>query len=142
MITKRQFYQGNKDLLRLADFLDTLPSKRFDFNTWVGDDWKGKPDLSCGTTACALGWAATIPAFRKRGLRLTMRGGYADVLYENYTWSLNSGAAFFNLSLKEARHLFTNDGMYNGLNLDPSAKQVAHHIRKFVAKRKEETNEG
>jgi hypothetical protein len=27
----------------------------------------------CGTTACALGWAATIPSFKRAGLALTYR---------------------------------------------------------------------
>jgi len=57
-------------LLVLAAFLEKLPPDRFDFGQWVGADWKGSPDLSCGTTACALGWATTIPRFRRMGLRL------------------------------------------------------------------------
>lgn len=57
-------------LLKLADFLETIPETRFDLRTWVGDSWKGKQDLSCGTTACALGWACTMPEFRKLGVRL------------------------------------------------------------------------
>lgn len=58
-------------LLVLARFLEKLPPKRFDFEHWVGHGWKGAQDLSCGTTACALGWAATMPYFRRLGLRLT-----------------------------------------------------------------------
>lgn len=57
-------------LLELADFLDTLPEHRFDYRSWVGWDWEGAEDLSCGTTACAAGWATTLPSFRARGLRL------------------------------------------------------------------------
>jgi len=57
-------------LLKLAGFLDELPHKNFTFNSWVGFGFNGKLDLSCGTTACALGWATTIPEFRGAGLCL------------------------------------------------------------------------
>jgi len=57
-------------LLKLAAFLEKLPPERFEFGTWVGASWKGAQDLSCGTTACALAWAATIPSFRAAGLYL------------------------------------------------------------------------
>ncbi len=57
-------------LLKLADFLESLPRNRFCLERWVGRGWEGKPDLSCGTTACALGWATTIPEFRKLGVRM------------------------------------------------------------------------
>lgn len=57
-------------LLLLADFLDKLPSERFDYTRWISSGWKGNPDLSCGSVACALGWATTIPELRAAGLRL------------------------------------------------------------------------
>lgn len=47
-------------LLQLADFLEKLSPERFDYGVWVGETWKGDPDLSCGTTACAAGWACVI----------------------------------------------------------------------------------
>lgn len=63
----------------LAEFLRTDPrvreEGRFDMRSWVGRDWEGDPSLSCGTAACAAGWATTIPHFRAQGLRLT-RAGY------------------------------------------------------------------
>lgn len=62
---------GWKRILLLADFMEKLPGKRFDFRTFVGGDWKGAADLSCGTAACALGWATTMPVFRRLGLRVT-----------------------------------------------------------------------
>src|SRR5688572_7294928 len=62
-------------LLRLAELLEALPRKRFNFTSWVGDDWRGASDLSCGTTACALGWATTIPSLRRAGLRMARADG-------------------------------------------------------------------
>lgn len=63
--------QQRANLEILVEFLKTsIPKARFDFSKWVGPEWKGKPDLSCGTTACALGWATTIPELRAQGLKL------------------------------------------------------------------------
>jgi hypothetical protein len=60
-------------LLFLADKLhqlDILAPQRFDFNRWVGTDWKGKQDLSCGTQCCGFGLACSLPEFQALGLRL------------------------------------------------------------------------
>lgn len=57
-------------LRELANLLDKLPEYRFDYGTWAGKDWAGDPELSCGTIACAAGWATTLSSFRARGLRL------------------------------------------------------------------------
>ncbi len=45
----------------LSKFLRTLPVKKFDIETWRSD---------CGTTACAIGWACTIPEFQEAGLEI------------------------------------------------------------------------
>ena len=57
-------------LTELADLLDALPSERFIYDNWVRRDWLGDPDLSCGTAACAAGWATTLPSYRAEGLYL------------------------------------------------------------------------
>lgn len=57
-------------ILFLADFLDTLPVEKFDYGRWVGEDWQGAADLSCGTKACAAGWATTLQVFQDLGLIL------------------------------------------------------------------------
>lgn len=55
----------------LALFLETeVVDERFDYAGWVGTDWEGREDLSCGTVACALGWATVIPEFQAMGLSL------------------------------------------------------------------------
>ena len=71
----------------LADFMDALPPSaqehfymgNFFYHTGDHKHKFGKyitrRDLNlCGTTACAQGWAATIPAFRRQGLRMNARG--------------------------------------------------------------------
>jgi hypothetical protein len=72
LIQWAQVYRGR--LLSLADFLDNLPPERFDLKVWVGKTWRGDADISCGTTACALGWASAVPEFQKLGLVLTDAG--------------------------------------------------------------------
>jgi hypothetical protein len=72
-------------LTELADFLDRLPEERFDYTRWVGRDWRGSPDLSCGTTACAIGWATTLPSWRAAGLALQpsrLSGGLAVPVHQ------------------------------------------------------------
>lgn len=67
-----------ENCLILAAFLRSDPrirkEGRFNMNRFVGDNWEGKPDLSCGTSACAAGWAATIPHFRNKGVKLDSMG--------------------------------------------------------------------
>lgn len=141
-------------LLKLAAFLDKLPPERFNFNVWVGDTWKETQDLSCGTSACAMGWAATMPEFRKLGVRLCKRGGLgivamdiADIGY--IKGGCNVAEHLFEISEKEAEHLFVpherenedydygyddddDDDLGDRLGRKATPKEVAAHIRAFV----------
>lgn len=128
------------DLLELvAKKLDTNPP--FNFAKWVGEDWGGKPDLSCGTSACALGHATTIPELAALGLKLYKSHANAvacvcdHVPTEDEMWNVNrtsihTAMRIFNLTDDEARYLFMPG---RGLGAQPSAKEVAAHIRKFIA---------
>ena len=136
-------------LLKLADLLQKLPRKRFDYGRWVGDDWKGKTDLACGTTACAFGWATTIPALRKAGLRLVESTNGPRL----FTVSIKGGSTseheapklaareIFGLENDEFEYLFIPDSGITfpelglpreGPTHQATAKQVAKHIRQFV----------
>lgn len=151
---------GNRRLLKLAEFLRALPRKRFDYSTWVGEDWKGAPDLSCGTTACALGWATVVPSIRRAGLRLVSvkaktRGGEEVVSVANpqlgimpdedgpYDLSFSAAISVFGISLDDAMFLFQpgheryrEDGSVNrSPDHKATPKQVASHIEKFVKAR-------
>jgi len=80
-------------LVKLAQHLATIPEQYFDLSSWAEGEIDDQSylkqaglkeqdeqtcsaqqliDVNCGTTACALGWAATIPAFRKAGLKLVV----------------------------------------------------------------------
>jgi hypothetical protein len=122
-------------LLLLADFLDQLPPERFDFRHWVGSDWEGDPELSCGTTACALGWATTIPEFRKLGLSMCKPReedlrGYVTLNGRQDSWA--AGKEIFGIGAASFDYLFIPHGGEDGLEEEASAKQVAARIRRFV----------
>lgn len=63
------------DLLEtLKEFLKTIATEKFDLDSWrytdnteifISDDYLKN---ECGTTACAMGWAATLPEFKEAGL--------------------------------------------------------------------------
>jgi hypothetical protein len=136
--------EGNRRLLLLARKLERLPPKRFSYNRWVGFNWKGRADLSCGTTACALGWATTMPVFRKLGLRLVSErycGAYVQ-LGEPFPVSISpsiyAAMRLFALSEYAAEFLFVPSSAYYGRIGPPArarAATVAAHIRRFVASR-------
>ena len=161
-MNKRQIATGNERLLKLADFLEQLPPKRFKYDEWVGEDWKGAKDLSCGTTGCALGWATTMPRFRRMGLVLSTKSifGAEAVPFDTKTGEAGAEASLriFALNRREADYLFIprdltapewrvwHDNLigYYGEAILPasppptagaSAKTVAKHIRQFVASR-------
>jgi hypothetical protein len=50
-------------LLKLADYLETIPESYFDIEEWV-------TEKDCGTVMCAAGHACMIPEFKKQGLSL------------------------------------------------------------------------
>ncbi len=139
---------NKRRLLKLAEFLEKVPRKRFDYASWVGDDWGGKQDLSCGTTACAMGWACTIPSFRKAGLKLknslldgtSLRTAYytSNVPYFNGFEGFDAAALFFDIDLRDARYLFgePNHTPFKDTS-EVTPKQVAKLIRKFVEGKRE-----
>lgn len=65
---------NHKRLKTLADFLRTVHNHKFDLANWRkserGSAWVADESLQhgCGTTACAIGWACSIPEFKEEGL--------------------------------------------------------------------------
>lgn len=141
---KHKSHVYKKRLLKLADFLDKLPKKRFLYEKWVGDDWKGKKDLSCGTTACALGWATTIPLFQKLGIHLgpwfngqqlinaPLMKGKEKSSPEEVGWEI-FGLSAWDYSFVFIPNRENLDYGFSSPDEDATPKQVATHIRKFVA---------
>lgn len=144
-LTPEQNAESARRLEVLASKLDTVPDVRFNYRRWVGSDWRGKLDLSCGTTACALGWATTIPEFVALGLRLGCDAegeGYVHMEGEAPDTDTPFVAAreVFLLTGGEADFLFT-PGEYLDGDLSPNgyatASDVADHIRSFIAKHRD-----
>jgi len=111
-------------LLKLADFLETVPRKKFNLGTW-GNDAK------CSTAGCAAGWGCQIPSFRKSGLRLVTNHYYGDV--EPYCRSTGSNgfdavSDFFGLTGRQTEHVFS----LLAYQTEPTPKQVAGRIRALV----------
>lgn len=103
----------------LRDHLrDNVKDEKFNLATWAGNDncpWAGKQDLSCGTTACAMGHAVTIPSFQELGLRLEpFQSKYATqfgrIAFDG-KFDFDAAAAFMDISLEEAEYLF-DPGQY------------------------------
>lgn len=141
-----QISLGNRRLLALARRLREIPNRRFDFLAVVGDNWKGNPDLSCGTTACALGWAATMPYFKALNLRLhAKRALFADTVefYPNTDQLFRRAEQIFALTAAEAGYLFDPSAHYKWdgrIEKYPADRwktaQVATLIENFVARRR------
>mgnify|MGYP003354018997 CR=1 FL=1 len=133
-------------LEKLYAFLGTVKPKKFYFGSWASDenDPYRKPDLNvCGTTACALGWAASMPEFRKRGLKLVWdpcnETGYVELAQKDRDFPLVSeaaGAEFFGLSNHEADELFI-PSFSNGQDRTPLNK-YRKMLRKFIDRKRRE----
>ena len=130
---------STRRLLKLANFLEQLSRERFDYAHWVGGDWKGAIDLSCGTTACAGGWATTMPEFRRLGLFLNRFHDVAlvgrtdhDPIYALSTvFKITDNQAFFLFSPGAEISQFAWVAPSN----TATPKQVAAHIRRFIRTR-------
>ena len=131
-------------LLVLVETLRNIPSKKFNFASWVGGwNWrlsqleniKELLNPECGTTACALGHACVIPAFMELGLGLDRQG---EPIFDG-RYGTDAAALFFDISKTEAFFLFHWNRTL-ATNLDwkspdenALATEVADHIEKFVA---------
>ena len=113
-------------LKTLAKYLDTVPEETFNLNHW-----------SCGTQACAIGHACSIPSFRKLGLRLS-KGIPGQVHHTPFPVfkDANSWRAvnkFFGLTFDQSGHLFGAQSYEVGKG---TAKNVAARIRRLSSSHK------
>lgn len=108
-------------LRKLADFLDELEPDKFDLGTWSDSDDRFA-DAACFTTACAGGWATTIPEFREAGFRL-----YCGSPCFGVGLGLSACERFFGLTFDQAHSIFLSDGYENGERTLPAV--VARRLR-------------
>lgn len=131
-------------LLKLASFLETVPEKGFKFVQWFRGDTCDITD--CGTIGCGLGWATAVPEFRDLGLKIFKvsdgwKSGYpairpAEDITGQWVATCEATREIFGLTEDETEYLFTpNEDGYDDERLpeDATAKELAAHIRRFVA---------
>jgi len=126
---------NKRRLMTLAKYLEKVPPKRFDMNRWVDGEFCGLDEEpahdECGTTACAVGWAATIPSFKKAGLKINNRLDPQSGRRKNWA----AVQAFFgDISEEQAMWLFSpEDPRYWCLSRPKETpKKVARRIVAFV----------
>lgn len=141
--------ESDRRLCRLVEILRELPDARFDYTQWIGTDWQGNPDLSCGTTACALGWAAADPEFQRLGLSPAWRSQQPVIEYQDglvISYGFTAAAHFFGVTAMESSFLFgpNNEDFPPYYWTSPRGAatpgMVADHIDHFIRVRR--SNEG
>jgi hypothetical protein len=128
-------------LLTLSAYLEQLAPERFDFGTFVGPDWGGAQDLSCGCTACGMGHAVVlfgeecdVEFIRTRFGAIPALKGTAFMAHDEIT--AQAGAFMFNIAEDDFDHLFIpGDALAGRLRKSATAKELAAHIQKFVRER-------
>ena len=115
----------NDRLEVLARHLDGLPPENFNLGVW-----------QCGTTACAVGHACTIPEFQADGLGLVETSiNFIYPKYQKFTaWEAVS--CFFECSDAISTHLFYTNSYFNGKATGP--KEVAERIREVIKEAKDD----
>lgn len=115
--------------------LANVPRERFDFR-FVFASWRGAPDLSCGTTACIIGWGMTCPVLRDKGLTVDpyeyMRDGEIDVFAAGAEL-MACACRVFNLANEESSYLFDPSDNVSKMRHDATLEEVVAHIRRFIA---------
>jgi hypothetical protein len=106
---------NKKRLLKMADFVETIPRKDFAMEIF-GET------TACGTVGCALGWAAHTKLFR--GLRQTTET-YLKPAYRGRC-GFDAAEVLFDIS----RHQV--EGLFRWHTTNETPKQVARNIRRFV----------
>lgn len=140
-----------KRLLKLADFLDTVPKKLFDLETFANIDLDSdgcevaldkmkKFEPKCGATACAMGWCPTIFPKLIKWYRLDVNSWDGNIEYGVVLKEQEKGKEFrnfkaaeklFGLNTDEAEYLF-QPSRYPSYGKNATPKSVAKRIRKFV----------
>lgn len=120
-----------KNLLILANFLETVSANRWNYAT-ILSSCRGvrRGVLACDATACAIGWGTQVPELQAAGLHMKRIYGHADTFL-----LFNRARRAFELSKDEATYLFIPRdavGATGPLDATATVHRVAAHIRAFV----------
>lgn len=110
-------------LEKLAAFLQVLPSEKWDFSEIV----KEEDENGCGTVCCAMGWTPKV--FPE--LAQWTCGGVTNRRLEFDLAGL--AKEIFGIDENRYYSLFEPASLSCPLKHEATAKQVAAHIRKFIA---------
>lgn len=116
-----------EELLYLADEVEAMAADAFNFANW-------RLKQRCGTTRCAAGLACTLERFQRLGLHASAFVGVPICTDANGlpVTGFRAMAAVFRISESDALYLF--HARDSGLGERATTKQVADHIRAFVAR--------
>lgn len=140
-------------LLALANFLENnVPKNTFNLEAWVRNDgWNEEEGTfdrdreaanatileknpgahaSCGTTACAFGWAPSVPELANAGLKLVRYGNSFVPRYEGKE-SFDAAQLLFGIPVRVAEHFFDPEHYAEDDLTDP--KEVVRRIREFIS---------
>jgi hypothetical protein len=119
---------GLERLRTLYAVMHGLPDERVNLMEWRRLNYRSSPGIkdttllygSCGTVACAVGWACAYPAFKKQGLAYDGLGPtYKQGLDKYYDWV--AVKKFFEVSDEEASYLFTPVTLSHPGKLEPKS---------------------
>lgn len=116
-------------LLKLADFLETVPEGAFNITYWEdrpATKPEGEKPGECGFAGCAVGWAAHAELFD--GFKLSHNHGDAWPIYDGEA-GFDAVIKLFEIDEQDAFRLFC--GSY--YDVRPSAARVADRIRALVS---------
>lgn len=130
--------ESDKRLMVLAAYLSKLNPRKFYFGTWFGNPPVVSSETlevtpgECGTNACALGHAATMPYFNRLGLKYRRFLG-ADNRIRFELQSAGMGVPRLIKSIFGSRYR-VQDLFYPSerCHADATPKHVAKRIREFV----------
>ena len=137
-------------LTKLKNRLNDVDYDDFNMEHWAEYIVNGKP--ACGTSACALGWATTVPSLRRAGMRLMLRKSmngfqkskiFVGIKGKHYTRlipnkeSLKTAQEIFRIDERQAIHIFLESLNDKGmLGIENTIKRIDSVIRQL----KEEDN--
>lgn len=127
---------GNRRLKKLADFLLTIPRKKFDLAIIAksGDHGRFPSKTECGSAACAIGWSPNV--FPKDCTYIVAnhydRNCHVMSLEDNDVENFDFAEKFFGLNMIESMYLFHP---YNYPRNRRGSVSVAKRIKSFIKHR-------
>lgn len=139
MPTKEMFLERCQNLIRVLEEVRN-EGRLFNLGVWMTTDpaehLYNIPEGTCGTAACAIGWAAQDPWFIRRGLTLHLTSAGSDNMYEpillrgkhcgNTHWS--AVRIFFNMSSHEAHEIFSVGSYPEDVTINDVIQRVQQYI--------------